>query len=203
MSQREVWDRLAVQWARFRHKPQEAVGEFMRGRKGLVLDAGCGAGRNLVKGNFVAFDFSGGQISLAGKKLIYRDDIDFVRADAKAMPFRDGKFSAALLVAVLHCMYREEQEAALRELNRVLKPGSEVLVTVWNRRQPKFLMKKKESFVDWRLGEHKLRRYYYLFTKSELRKLLEKHGFRVLDIRGSEKKESGFSSDIIAKAKKC
>ena len=204
MSQKDVWNKLSIQWARFRHTPQEAVEPFLSGKKGLILDAGCGAGRNITAGRrCVAFDFASDMIYLAQKKHVFRDEVDFAVADCAKMPFASGKFDSAIAVAVLHSMHPAEQEAMLSELFRVMKPGAELLVTVWNRRQPRFAAKKKESFIDWRFGDGTLKRYYYLFTKSELEALLRRHGFSILSIRGSSKKDMGvFSTDIIATARK-
>jgi ubiquinone/menaquinone biosynthesis C-methylase UbiE len=47
-------------------------------------------------------------------------------ADARAMPYEDGAFDGAFLVTVLGEI--PDQEAALRELRRVLKPSGRVVV---------------------------------------------------------------------------
>jgi SAM-dependent methyltransferase len=48
------------------------------------------------------------------------------QADATSMPYEDGTFDAAYLVAVLGEI--PDQDAALRELSRVLKPGGRLIV---------------------------------------------------------------------------
>lgn len=48
------------------------------------------------------------------------------RSDATAMPYEDGSFDAACLTTVLGEI--PDQEAALRELARVLKPGGRLVV---------------------------------------------------------------------------
>lgn len=48
------------------------------------------------------------------------------RADATSLPFEDGSFDAAFLVQVLGEV--PDQDAALRELCRVLKPGGRLVV---------------------------------------------------------------------------
>ena len=53
-------------------------------------------------------------------------NIGTTEADATAMPFADGTFDAAYLVTVLGEV--PDQDAALRELARVVKPGGRVVV---------------------------------------------------------------------------
>ena len=48
------------------------------------------------------------------------------RADARKMPYADGSFDAAYLVTVLGEI--PDQDAALRELRRVVKPGGRIVV---------------------------------------------------------------------------
>jgi ubiquinone/menaquinone biosynthesis C-methylase UbiE len=48
------------------------------------------------------------------------------RADATSLPYQDGSFDAAYLVAVLGEI--PDQGAALRELRRVVKPGGRIVV---------------------------------------------------------------------------
>jgi ubiquinone/menaquinone biosynthesis C-methylase UbiE len=54
------------------------------------------------------------------------DNLVAVQGDACALPYRDATFDAAYLVTVLGEI--PDQEAALRELARVVKPGGRVVV---------------------------------------------------------------------------
>jgi ubiquinone/menaquinone biosynthesis C-methylase UbiE len=54
------------------------------------------------------------------------DNMTPTRADARAMPYADGAFDGAFLVAVLGEV--PDQDAALRELARVVRPGGRVVV---------------------------------------------------------------------------
>ena len=76
--------------------------------------------------------------------------------------------------------HKEGQQAAFIELRRVLKPGGEAFITVWNRWQPRFWFKRKEVTVPWRTQGKVLYRYYYLFSYSELERLAVSTGFQVL-----------------------
>ena len=204
MSQREVWDTLAIDWAKFRSVPQEAVQEFLRDKNGLILDVGCGTGRNLLEGKrFVALDYSKNMLYIGNKKLVYRDDISFVEGDGVSLPFKDKSFNTVMAMSTVHTLYKKNHPEILKEINRVLKPGGYALITVWNKRQPRFWFKKKEAFVDWKIGEKKLSRYYYLYTKNEFKKILKNSGFEIVSIYGSKKKTFRiFSTDIIAIVRK-
>lgn len=54
------------------------------------------------------------------------DNITPTQADASAMPYEDGTYDAAFLVTVLGEI--PDQDAALRELARVLRPGGRLVV---------------------------------------------------------------------------
>ena len=101
-------------------------------------------------------------------------------ADIRKLPYPDDSFDWAISVAVYHHLMGGEHRAALEELRRVLKPGAEAFITVWNRGQPRFWFKPKEITVPWRRGDKNLDRRHYLFTYGELEKLSKEAGFEVL-----------------------
>ena len=57
-----------------------------------------------------------------------------VQGDIRNLPFADGSFDYAIAVASYHHI-REKSErlSALKELLRVLTPGGEAFITLWNR----------------------------------------------------------------------
>ncbi|MCR4393469.1 MAG: class I SAM-dependent methyltransferase, partial [Dehalococcoidales bacterium] len=79
-----------------------------------------------------------------------------------------------------HLKGRQEQLKALHELRRVLKPGGEAFLTLWNRCQPRFWFKGKEVAVPWRVKGQIIQRYYYLFTYREIENLVKHAGFQLL-----------------------
>jgi tRNA (uracil-5-)-methyltransferase TRM9 len=185
----EVFDQMAAGWYNFRHysifKPElEALAK--KWQKGRLLNIGCGHGADFLplKEDFELYgmDFSSEMIKMARR---YSHKFEFpVRlmvADARKLPFAAKSFDWAISVATYHHIKgKDEQLAALQELKRVLKPGAEAFITVWNRCQPSFWFKGKEVAVPWKVKGQVIDRYYYMFTYWEFEKLLKKAGFQIL-----------------------
>ena len=68
----------------------------------------------------IATDYSDGMIAEA-KKGAYSSNLRFEKADATALPYKDDSFDAVLIANALHIIPKPEQ--ALREIDRVLRPG--------------------------------------------------------------------------------
>ena len=62
----------------------------------------------------------------------------------------------------------------------MLKPGGEAFITVWNKWQPRFWLKKKDTLVPWKSKDETINRYYHLFSYGELEKLVRQAGFEVV-----------------------
>ena len=67
MNQQKVWNKIALEWNKFRIKPLKEVQEFLKNKKGNILDLGCGTGRNFIKINGLIYgiDFSSKMIKFA------------------------------------------------------------------------------------------------------------------------------------------
>ncbi len=203
MDQKEVWNTLAHEWRRLRSRPSWDATEFLSDKQGLILDVGCGTGRNLAKGKkYIGFDFAEKQIAYAEEKAT-KEGIKalFSVASAADMPFKDSSFDAVLVSNTLHTM--RDREKCLKEISRVMKPNALAFISVWNKRQPRFFLKPKESMIPWKVGNASVMRYYYFFTQNELRKAVERSGLEVVKIYGSRRKALKlFPMDIIAIARK-
>jgi SAM-dependent methyltransferase len=121
-----------------------------------VLDMGCGAGRHAFEmyrrgGDVIAFDQDGDE--LAGVLDLFgamRDagevpdgaEADIKQGDALALPFADAEFDRVVAAEVLE--HIPDDEAAIAELARVLRPGGTMAVTV-----PRWLPEK----VCWALSD--------------------------------------------------
>ena len=91
-------------------------------RDNLVLDVGCGYGRNSIPlTKFLGCDLVGADISATMSKTVRESGIPFVLCDLRYLPFRKGRFDFVICGAVLQHLRRSEMNVAVSELGRVAK----------------------------------------------------------------------------------
>lgn len=88
-----------------------------------VLDAGCGEG--------ILVEEFHDRLAIEGIDSDYQSD-RVRRGSVTALPFPDGSFDHALCLDVLEHLSFEDQDRALAELFRVIRPGGGLLVSVPN-----------------------------------------------------------------------
>jgi tRNA (uracil-5-)-methyltransferase TRM9 len=187
--QAQVFDRVAPGWYGFRHNTiflKELTDLACGWKKGRLLNLGCGHGADFLpfRQGFELYgiDFSAGMLRQASNyaaKNGFR--ANFTQADMRQLPYPDDFFDQAIAVASLHHLPgMTDQLKALAELKRVIKPGGEAFISVWNRCQRRFWFKPKEVLVPWRSGGAVVERYYYLFTYAEVQKLIRRSGFLLI-----------------------
>jgi tRNA (uracil-5-)-methyltransferase TRM9 len=195
---REIYDKIAPahynlhHWTRFRPELEELASRWQKGR---LLNLGCGHGADFlpfIDGfGLYGVDFSPVMLEFARKYAKkFGFTVNLFLADVCCLPFSDGAFDWAISVATYHHIKeKDEKQIALNELKRVLKPGGEAFITVWNRWQPwwgrgrgvdTLWFRAKEVDIPWQTKEGTLYRYYYFFSYPELEKLVRQAGFRVL-----------------------
>ncbi|MCK4274194.1 MAG: class I SAM-dependent methyltransferase [Dehalococcoidales bacterium] len=186
---RDIFNQIASGWYNFRHRTifrNELEALAKRWRQGRLLNVGCAHGPDFIpfKDSFElhGVDFSPKMIELARKYADkFKFSVNLLDADARNLPYADDSFDHAIAVATYHHIEDDgERLRALMELWRVLKPGGEAFITVWNRWQPRFWLKTKNVLVPWRSKDKTLYRYYYLFSHRELEGLTRKAGFEVV-----------------------
>ncbi len=128
---------------------------------GPVLDVGCGTGA-LLEQLQKSREASGADLSALALGFAHDRGIkNLVQADAQALPFETESFDACISLDVIE--HVPDDQAAVREIARVLKPGGSAIINV-----PAF---------RWLWGPHDValmhqRRY----TRRQMKDLLESEG---------------------------
>ncbi|MCC7416659.1 MAG: class I SAM-dependent methyltransferase [Acidobacteria bacterium] len=145
-----------------------------------VLEIGCGAGVDLARfargGALVSgVDLAPSAIALATANFAQQGLAGDLRvADGERLPFEDDTFDLVLAHGVVQ--YTADPRRLVQEARRVLKPGGEAIVQVYNRRSWLNLLAK-----IMKVGlEHEDAPVLLKFTDRELRDLLA--GFREIRI---------------------
>ena len=134
--------------------------------KARLLDAGCGTGGNLpfLQEYGVAFglEFLWRGLEFAHARGLPR----LTQGSVTQLPFPNASIDVVLSFDVLYCLEAPDEQAAIREMFRVLRPEGCVVINV--------------AALNMLKGDHsalggEVRRY----TKRELREKLERAGFEV------------------------
>jgi ubiquinone/menaquinone biosynthesis C-methylase UbiE len=102
-----------------------------------VLDVGCGQGIDVIRyasagASVTGIDLTPRHVELARAHVAALGlDAEIVNGDAEALPFPDASFDRVSSNGVLH--HTPDMPAALREIRRVLAPGGEARIIVYNR----------------------------------------------------------------------
>ncbi len=189
---------------------------YQSSEKFRVLDIGCGNGR--LRKFLAEKDFSGEYFA----RDVAENFLNHARENLKEFPenslnfsiggfldlrpeFSDNFFDEIWAVASFHHLSQhEDRKKALRDIQKILKSGGEIVLTVWNLwEQKKYEPQKKEAFlrsvfnplfsnrdflIPW--GTQKTPRYYYSFSQEYLTQLLEEAGFEIQKIFYSDKKRN-------------
>ncbi len=155
-------------WFRgFRRFVAPLIEEATAGRPNArLLDAGSGTGANLPflqqYGTAFGLELFQRGIRFAHDRGVHR----LIQGSVTHLPVADASIDVVLSFDVLYCLETPAEQAAVREMFRVLRPGGFVVINV--------------AALDMLRGDHsalggEVRRY----TKRELRGTLERAGFSV------------------------
>jgi ubiquinone/menaquinone biosynthesis C-methylase UbiE len=157
--------------------------DFPRYAGKKVLEIGCGVGMDLLQfaragAEVTARDLTENAVALATKNLA-REGLsgDIQTGNAESLSFPDDTFDVVYSHGVLH--HTVDTEKAIAEVRRVLKPGGEAIIMLYNRRS-------WFAFVAWLSGtnvEHKDKDapIIRMYTTAECRRLFRE--FQDVSIR--------------------
>lgn len=187
--QRYGWDKAAAYYENYWHRQLKPAQDLLTKMAALqsgekVIDIACGTGlisfRAVEKvganGYILGTDISDKMVeratALANEKNI--SNIKFERMDAEELTLADAGFDVAL--CALGLMYVTDALKALKEMNRVLKPGGRAVAAVWGQRD---YCGWAEIFeiVDKRVSSEVCPMFFNLGNKNVLQLNFEAAGF--------------------------
>jgi len=189
---KEVFGQIAESWYRVRHwplLPEELKELTQRWKQGQLLNVGCAHGPDFLpfRQDFKLYGIDSAYQMLEQARIYstkFNFTVDLATADACYLPFKDNCFDWVIAIASYHHIKGDlERKKAFLELKRILKPGGEAFLTVWNRRQPRFWYKSQEQQVPWNKKGQVLYRYYHLYSYRELRNIIINTGFKIISIK--------------------
>ena len=106
----------------------------------LVLDVGCGEGKNAAfladnGARVTAIDISAMALKNAGREWGNHKQITWKVGDVRELSFHDSMYDVVIAYGVLHCLQSSTQiESVLRKLQKATKSGGYVIVCCFNNR---------------------------------------------------------------------
>ena len=156
----------------------EVLSAFTGFENKLLLEVGVGSGRNAkpllekIKPHLIGLDLTREMLRTARTKLLaQRQHFDLILADAEHLPFAADTFDAILCMSTMH--YFAHQEKTLEDYRRLLKKQGAFMygdLSLHEQDNQRFFEMLERTVSK----AHK--RYY---KASEMKKLLETHGFQV------------------------
>ena len=197
----ETWDTIAKSFHKTRKTPWQPVIDFINDLSidSVVGDFGCGNGRHIF------------EISRSGRKAIGIDiskrllqiiqhkktnqPINLIHGNVVNLPLKNNSLTAIVFIASLHNIPKQKQRIkSLIEAFRVLKPGGQMLLSVWNQNHKhidtvydniskldidKKILEPGDVFIFWTQDKLKVPRYYHLYTENEIKKEVRTAGFQI------------------------
>lgn len=199
----DLYEEQALAWNKTRSNIWEkTVTDFIAKIESqkLILDLGCGNARLYPKLEFLSIKYLGIDPS---KNLIKINKQKYPQADFEVgnglhMKYKN-KFNYIFCLAVLHHIPTDKLRLLfLKNIYNALKPKGKIILSVWNRWQPKYInymfdpklyedMEKTDTIVPWRKTNEY--RYIHCFTQKELDSLAQKSHFRNIQVFYADKKE--------------
>ncbi len=194
--------------------------KFNLPKSGTLVDVGSGNGRNLLvfkeqAWHFIASDFSFELLKVLVP--IEKGKISLINNDMRNIPLRKNTANFVLCIASIHHLYNENDVVrTLNNITDITKKDGFIIISCWRRWKKGSKVRmisdlllypiKKAINKNWRYGDIFLpwfndqkqiiaKRYYHLFTKKELLRVVEKSELKVSNITclgGKGKKDNYF-----------
>lgn len=148
---------------------------------GLILDAGCGSGRDaeyIASHGFkvIGIDLSENMIKEAGKRVISKN-VKLMKMDMQKMDFDDGKFDGLISISSFLHIPKNENKGTMMEFKRVLKKGGIMFISLHEGTGEGFEKRKRYDDNSFFI------KYY---NPGDVAKLLKSAGLEIISIYSNE-----------------
>lgn len=195
---KDVYNKISLHFDKTRYKTWPKIQEFTDSftPQSLIADVGCGNGRNCNLRDdcqYHGYDNCEGFVNICNARSLKCKLSSITNIDCET-----NLYDYTMCIAVIHHLKTEERrKKSIQELIRITKPNGNIMIYVWAKEQKKFKDKVgNDQMVPWNLKKkYKTEendifyRYYHLFDKGELEKLVE------LSSNNVEIIENGYQKD--------
>ena len=177
---KNIYDIIAPEFNTTRAYYWNPISEFINELpdNSLIYDIGCGNGRNMTYDNhrFIGIDNCEKFIDICLHK-----GLSAVCNNMMNIQFPTESADHILCIAAFHHLSNHEHRVqSLLEMKRLIKPGGEILLTVWSKIQPKKTRVTFDDYGDNIVYWKKIHpRYYYIFTIDEITRLFNEVGLKM------------------------
>ena len=171
---KEIYNEIANRFDVSRVRIWPCVKKFLDSfnKDSLLLDVGCGNGKNMLYRNDLIF--KGIDYSIKLVEICKNKNLDVIESTMINIPFESNIFDGIIVIASYHHLSNdEERKQTLDELYRVVKNDGKILMVVWAIEQPEdstFHFTKSDELVKWYSKENdkNFYRYYHIYAEGEL-----------------------------------
>ena len=147
---------------------------------GRLLDVGCGTGRHILElsryeGTFVGLDMADEDLkkmryllALAAQEGRLVANVHIAQGDGMSLPFKDDEFDQVICTEPLE--HVDDDEAMLRDLIRVLRPGGVLVVSVPDEYSERLLWRLSPRYRTAPGG------HVRIYRRKQIKGLLKEHG---------------------------
>lgn len=156
-----------------------------RFKNGVMLDVGCGAGRNKKFFEDSGWVCYGTDITKEGLKIASKSTpINLVHALAHKLPFKDNMFDLVFCWRVLHNISYKVRKKSVFEMSRVLKQNGNLVICVQSLNDPSTLEKymnngielsedKNSWVVNQKIGDKIMPYVKHFYSKEDIQTEIE------------------------------
>lgn len=194
----EIYDKISSAYTAKFSEPSNHIDEFLKliPKGSKILDAGCGPGVDsayMVSQDFevVGVDLSDKMLELARKK---SPNTRFEKADIRELNFDENSFDGILASYSLIHIPKKDIQNVIKNFLKILKPDGVMCIGIQEGKSEEVFI--TEPFKP----DEKI--FVNVISTEELRRLLEEHGFRIVDefmrkAENTEKLEFNFNKLVL------